>query len=214
MEQRTWLITGVSSGLGKAMAGQLLARGDRVIGTVRYRGKVADLLKQYPWTFKAECLDLTKVQDIHSLVDHAFLEGEVDVVVSNAGYGLFGAAEEVSDSEIDHIIATNLVGSMQFIYGNAKVARDIPAYDGTPAHAFLSMLNPANGLAPGDPERMAKLIIASVDQNPAPLRLMLGARALKRSIASLKKRLAEYEKQADTAALADFPETQGASDAQ
>ena len=59
MEQRTWLITGVSSGLGKAMAGQLLARGDRVIGTVRYRGKVADLLKQYPWTFKAECLDLT-----------------------------------------------------------------------------------------------------------------------------------------------------------
>ncbi len=57
MEQRTWLITGVSSGLGKAMAGQLLARGDRVIGTVRYRGKVADLLKQYPWTFKAECLD-------------------------------------------------------------------------------------------------------------------------------------------------------------
>lgn len=48
MEQRTWLITGVSSGLGKAMAGQLLARGDRVIGTVRYRGKVADLLKQYP----------------------------------------------------------------------------------------------------------------------------------------------------------------------
>jgi len=47
MEQRTWLITGVSSGLGKAMAGQLLARGDRVIGTVRYRGKVADLLKQY-----------------------------------------------------------------------------------------------------------------------------------------------------------------------
>ena len=95
-----------------------------------------------------------------------------------------------------------------------KVARDIPAYDGTPAHAFLSMLNPANGLAPGDPERMAKLIIASVDQNPAPLRLMLGARALKRSIASLKKRLAEYEKQADTAALADFPETQGASDAQ
>ena len=64
------------------------------------------------------------------------------------------------------------------------------------------------------PERMAKLIIASVDQNPAPLRLMLGARALKRSIASLKKRLAEYEKQADTAALADFPETQGASDAQ
>ena len=115
MEQRTGLITGVSSGLGKAMAGQLLARGDRVIGTVRYRGKVADLLKQYPWTFKAECLDLTKVQDIHSLVDHAFLEGEVDVVVSNAGYGLFGAAEEVSDSEIDHIIATNLVGSMQFI---------------------------------------------------------------------------------------------------
>jgi NAD(P)-dependent dehydrogenase (short-subunit alcohol dehydrogenase family) len=41
--------------------------------------------------------------------------GRIDVVVSNAGYGLFGAAEEVTDVQIDHQIATNLIGSIQFI---------------------------------------------------------------------------------------------------
>ena len=54
----------------------------------------------------------------------------------------------------------------------------MPAYDGNPAHGFLAMLDPANGLAPGDPARMATAIIASADQQPAPLRIMLGSQAL------------------------------------
>jgi NAD(P)-dependent dehydrogenase (short-subunit alcohol dehydrogenase family) len=50
------------------------------------------------------------------VVDRSFAElGRVDVVVSNAGYGLFGAAEELSDAQVDHIIATNLTGSIQLI---------------------------------------------------------------------------------------------------
>ena len=48
MSQRTWLITGVSSGFGRELTDQLLARGDRVVGTVRDVGKVADLVKRYP----------------------------------------------------------------------------------------------------------------------------------------------------------------------
>lgn len=48
----TWLITGVSSGFGNEMTKQILAQGDRVIGTVRNRSKVADLIEQYPDTIR------------------------------------------------------------------------------------------------------------------------------------------------------------------
>jgi len=116
MKKRTWLITGVSSGFGYEMARQLLEKGDWVIGTVRNREKVADLIKDYPETFICEILDVTDVSAIHKLVDNSFRRFDrMDVIVSNAGYGLFGAAEELSDAEINHIIATNLTGSIQLI---------------------------------------------------------------------------------------------------
>ncbi|MEY9963473.1 NAD(P)-dependent dehydrogenase (short-subunit alcohol dehydrogenase family) [Streptacidiphilus sp. MAP12-16] len=115
MTARTWLITGVSSGFGHALTTQLLKRGDRVIGTVRDTTKVEDLTKQYPDTFTARVLDVTDPAAVRAAVDEAFAAGRVDVVVSNAGYGLFGAAEEVTDAQVDHIIATNLTGSITLI---------------------------------------------------------------------------------------------------
>ena len=99
MAQRTWLITGVSSGFGRELTEQLLARGDRVVGTVRDTGKVADLLEQYPETFRAEVLDVTDTAAIRDVVDRSFAQlGRIDVIISNAGYGLFGAAEELTDA--------------------------------------------------------------------------------------------------------------------
>ena len=116
MKSRTWLITGVSSGFGYEMTRQLLKKGDWVIGTVRNRDKITDLIKEYPETLKCEILDVTDITAVHKLVDNSFGQfSRIDVVVSNAGYGLFGAAEELSDAEIDHIIATNLTGSIQLI---------------------------------------------------------------------------------------------------
>lgn len=112
---RAWLITGVSSGFGQALTTQLLERGDRVIGTVRDTAKVEDLTKQYPDTFIARVLGVTDTAAVRATVDEAFAAGRVDVVVSNAGYGLFGAAEELSDAQVDHIIATNLTGSITLI---------------------------------------------------------------------------------------------------
>jgi len=50
MKQRTWFITGVSSGFGRQLTEQLLNRGDRVIGTVRDTKKVTDLVERYPRT--------------------------------------------------------------------------------------------------------------------------------------------------------------------
>ena len=81
----------------------------------------------------------------------------------------------------------------------------MPEYDNTPAHAFQRMLDPANGLAPGDPARMAARIIDSVDIEPAPLRMMLGSQALESTIDTLRQRIDDFEQQTDLAASTDFP---------
>jgi NAD(P)-dependent dehydrogenase (short-subunit alcohol dehydrogenase family) len=116
MATRTWLITGVSSGFGRELTTQLLERGDRVVGTVRDTTKVADLAGTYPGDFVAEVLEMTDAAAVHALVDRTVERlGRIDAVVSNAGYGLFGAAEELSDQQVNDIIATNLTASITLI---------------------------------------------------------------------------------------------------
>lgn len=275
MKQRVWLITGVSSGLGHEMTRQLLERGDTVVGTVRNPAKVEKLIGEYPDTFDCRLLDVTDVPAVHALVDAAFAaHGRIDAVVSNAGYGLFGCAEELSDREIDRILATNLTGSIQLIrsalphlraqgggriiqissyggqvaypanslyhatkfgiegfcesmaqevaqfgigvtivepggartqfrYGSARVAKLMPEY--ASCHGFLKMLDPSQGLAPGDPAKMAARIIESVDTEPAPMRMVLGSQALSATLQRLRERVADYETQTALAATTDFP---------
>jgi hypothetical protein len=89
-----------------------------------------------------------------------------------------------------------------------EVADLLPAYDGNPAHGFLAMLDPASGLAPGDPARMAAAIIASAGQEPAPLRIILGSQALQITVGVLKDRVAGFEAQAGLAASTDYPPEQ------
>jgi NAD(P)-dependent dehydrogenase (short-subunit alcohol dehydrogenase family) len=114
MTTRTWFITGVNSGFGRELAQQLLARGDRVAGTVRREGSVDDLRAQYGDRFWLGHLDVTDLPRIREVVDAAFAGlGRLDVVVINAGYGLFGAAEELTDEQVEHQITTNLLGSIQ-----------------------------------------------------------------------------------------------------
>ena len=273
---KTWLITGVSSGFGYEMTKQLLENGNTVIGTVRNTTKVESLMAKYPDTFDCQILDVTDVPAVHEVVNKAFARhGKIDVIVSNAGYGLFGAAEELTDAEVDHIIATNLIGSIalirsalpylrkqgsgniiqissyggqvafaansmyhatkfgiegfcesvaqevakfnikvtivepggartEFRYGSAKVANLIPEYDHV--HGFLNMLDPAKGLAPGDPVKMAQRIIESVDKPETPLHMVLGSQALSATIQRLEERVAAYKAQTETAASTDIIE--------
>src|SRR5882757_3793373 len=116
MTQRTWLITGVNSGFGREMTEQLLARGDRVAGTVRNMDAMKDLKAKYEdWLWLAD-LDVTDTPAIHQVVNKAFADlGKVDVVVNNAGYGLFGTAEGLTNDQIIHQINTNLVGPIQVV---------------------------------------------------------------------------------------------------
>ena len=116
MTTRTWFITGASSGLGREMTEQLLARGDRVAATVR-QPAVLDALKaahgERLWVAR---LDLTDTPAIAATVRRAFAElGRIDVVVNNAGYAVFGAAEEASPAQVRHQIDTNLTGSIELI---------------------------------------------------------------------------------------------------
>jgi NAD(P)-dependent dehydrogenase (short-subunit alcohol dehydrogenase family) len=116
MTQQTWLITGVNSGFGRLLSEQLLARGDRVAGTVRKMDSVNDLKDKYGDLFWVAHPDVTDTTEIRQVIDAAFAElGRIDVVVNNAGYGLFGAAEEMTDDQILHQINTNLIGSIQVI---------------------------------------------------------------------------------------------------
>ena len=275
---RTWLITGVSSGFGRHLTEQLLERRDRVFGTVRRPETVSDLVDRYPDAFGAAVLDMTDSTAVCETVDRAFAAlGRIDVLISNAGYGLFGAAEELTDTQVEHIVATNLLGPIHLVraalphlraqgggrviqissyggqvafpgnslyhatkwgiegfmesvaaevapfgigmtivepggartdfrYGSAQVAAPMPEYDGNPAHAFMRMLDPQNGLAPGDPARMAARIIESVEVEPAPLRLVLGSQALEGTLATLRARIAGFEAQRELAASTNFPQ--------
>lgn len=116
MGGKTWFITGTSTGLGRLMTERLLARGDNVIATLRQHGALDDLLETYGERLTVLLLDVTDTVAIRRVLQQAFARaGRVDVLVSNAGYGLFGAAEEVSDAQIERQIATNLIGSIQLI---------------------------------------------------------------------------------------------------
>lgn len=113
---KTWFITGTSTGLGRLLTEHLLERGDRVIATLRRPGALDTLAIRYGDQLHVLALDVTDTQAIRTVVADAFQRvGHIDVVVSNAGYGLFGAAEEASDAQIERQIATNLVGSIQLI---------------------------------------------------------------------------------------------------
>lgn len=113
---KTWLITGTSTGLGRLLTERLLAHGDRVFATLRRPGALDDLLALHADRLQVLTLDVTDTAAIRAVVAAAFESaGRIDVVVSNAGYGLFGAAEEASDEQVERQIATNLLGSIQLI---------------------------------------------------------------------------------------------------
>lgn len=145
---RTWLITGVSSGFGNEMTKQLLAKGDIVIGTVRNTDKVQELIKQYPDTFDCQLLDVTEIDRVHDFIKEMFEKhGRIDVVVNNAGYGLFGAAEELDYDNINKILATNLTAPIMIIRDSLPYLRkqgggriiQLSSYGGQVAFAANSM---------------------------------------------------------------------------
>lgn len=275
-QQQTWFITGVNSGFGRHMTEQLLARGDRVAGTVREPGAMDDLQRQYGERLWLAQLDMTDPAGIQRVVGEAFAGlGRIDAVVSNAGYGLFGAAEELSDEQVAHQLSTNLLGPITLVraalprlraqgggriigistFGGqatlpggslyhagkwglegflesigqelaafgigvtivepgsartnfrargAQLGKPLDAYKGTPAAMVHALLKDTSRPPLGDPAKMAAVIIGSVEQQPAPRRIVLGSDSWAIIRKALAERLAAVEAQQALAASTDI----------
>jgi NAD(P)-dependent dehydrogenase (short-subunit alcohol dehydrogenase family) len=105
---RTWFITGVSRGLGRAIAQAALNEGDTVIGTVR---EAATDLKSGRGKLHVVTLDVTDGEAAEAAVSQAFARaGTIDVIVNNAGYGLLGALEKATDAEAKRLFEVDVFG--------------------------------------------------------------------------------------------------------
>ena len=112
----TWLITGASSGIGRAVTTKLLAEGHRVAAFARDPQAMDELATAYPELLWTARVDITDTVELRLATDRAFAElGRIDVLFSNAGSGAFGAAEELADAVIEQQIALNMVAPIQLI---------------------------------------------------------------------------------------------------
>jgi NAD(P)-dependent dehydrogenase (short-subunit alcohol dehydrogenase family) len=113
---KNWLITGVSRGIGKALAEAALARGDTVIGTIREASPHIASTSTGGGTFHCLSLEIRDPAAIERAVAHAFeLAGHLDVVVNNAGYGVLSPIEGVSDVEMTRLFEVNVFGPIRVI---------------------------------------------------------------------------------------------------
>jgi NAD(P)-dependent dehydrogenase (short-subunit alcohol dehydrogenase family) len=113
MASKVWFITGTSKGFGRVWAEAALARGDRVAATARDAKTLAPLVERYGAQVSAMALDVTDKAAVAAAIAEAHARfGRLDVVINNAGYGLFGTVEEVSEAEARAQLETNLFGAL------------------------------------------------------------------------------------------------------
>ena len=109
----TWFITGASRGIGRELTEQALARGDCVAATLRTPSQLDDLVAVHGHRLWVRQLDVTDTMQMGRVVEEAFTDHErIDVVVSNAGFGVFGAAEDVTNDQVEQMITTNLTAAI------------------------------------------------------------------------------------------------------
>ncbi|HEY2207601.1 MAG TPA: oxidoreductase [Pseudonocardia sp.] len=113
MASEVWFITGASSGFGRALTEAALAAGHRVVATARRPETLDDLAAARPADLLAATLDVTDHRQVRAAVAAAVERfGRIDVLVNNAGHGLVGALEELSEDQIRAVLEVNLLGVM------------------------------------------------------------------------------------------------------
>src|SRR5277367_545971 len=113
MASKVWFITGTSKGFGRVWAEAALARGDRVAATARDVKALQPLVDRFGDLVAAIALDVTDKAAVAAAVAATIRRfGRIDVAINNAGYGLFGAIEEVSEAEARAQLETNLFGAL------------------------------------------------------------------------------------------------------
>ncbi|MBT1703320.1 SDR family oxidoreductase [Chryseosolibacter indicus] len=113
MKQKVWFITGTSRGFGNEWAKAALQRGDKVVATARNIESIEALRTEFGDAVLLIQLDVTDRKACFAAIDKAYQQyGRIDVVINNAGYGLFGMVEEISEAEARAQMETNFFGAL------------------------------------------------------------------------------------------------------
>lgn len=122
---RTWLITGTSRGLGRALAEAALAPGENVVATARNPGQLRDLVKRYPSSARAVRLEVTdRAQAAAAIEATTDAFGRLDVLVNNAGYANVNSIEDFAEDDLRAQIETNLWGVINLTRAAVPVLRE------------------------------------------------------------------------------------------
>ena len=110
---KVWFVTGTSSGFGRAIVEEAIARGDRVVATARDPRKLGGLVAVAPDRVVAVGLDVTRPAELEPAIAAAIRRfGAIDVLVNNAGYSVVGALEETSEAELRSVLETMFFGAV------------------------------------------------------------------------------------------------------
>ena len=162
---RTWFITGVSSGFGRALADRLLEKGERVVGTLRNAAAVAEFDQLAPGRSFGVLADVTNEAAVRRAIEDAEERtGGIDVLVNNAGYGLEGALEELSLAQWRHQFDVNVFGAVAVMQAALPYMRkrrkghilNITSMGGLTTFAGISAYNGSKFALEGISEALAK----------------------------------------------------------
>jgi len=203
---KVWFITGCSTGLGLELAKIAVAKGDKVVGTLRQESQIAGFEQIAPGQAKGVLLDVTDKDQVSSGVQQAIdAFGQIDVLVNNAGYGLMGSVEEVSDSEAKHQFEVNVFGVLNVLRKVLPIMRkqrsghilNITSIAGLQGYPGVGIYNGSKFALEGIGEALAKEVahlgIKVTNVEPGPFRTDWGGR----SATYVKSEIEDY---ADSAA--------------
>jgi NADP-dependent 3-hydroxy acid dehydrogenase YdfG len=168
MKHKIWFITGISSGLGKALADAIIQNGDFVIGTFRKTIQVDKFNAQYTEKAFAYQLNVTDSQAIKSVIENiSATYGKIDVLVNNAGYGFAGAVEEASEAEVRAVFEANFYGSLHVTQAVLPMMRkqksgqiiQISSHGGIKAFAGFGIYNASKFALEGFSEALAQEVL-------------------------------------------------------
>jgi NAD(P)-dependent dehydrogenase (short-subunit alcohol dehydrogenase family) len=191
MSKLNWLITGVSSGLGKALAEAVIGTDDFVVGSFRKEREVQEFNKQYSGRALAILLDVTDISSIDDTIRQVISTiGHIDVLVNNAGIGFIGAIEEASIDELRSVFEVNFFGMTQLTQSVLPHMRarqsghivQISSHAGIKATAGFGVYNASKfameGLSEALAQELSPLGIRVSIIEPGPFRTNFAGRSL------------------------------------